>query len=1013
MVLDSAYLPPTVVHPTALAIMETGVDSTMAVPTNQPFAALGEILLRTEAVAFRWIAALGWPVAMVSDNVRRWGFDPRALERGEPLFAELLHPEDLPRVSAEVERHTTLGRDRFRQEYRIRNGQNSWRWVEDHTWIERGDDGVPVAYNGLLLDVTERKHAQLGLELAASTVPALLENEPLSPLVRRVLERLGLGMGADRVYIFEMHGSAQSSEVLASQRYEWCREGVEAQLDNPDLQNLPFAALFPRWLQLLRADSAVAGAVAEFPPGERALLEAQQIQSLIVVPVSLRSRLWGFVGFDAVTCVRHWSSAEERVLRLTAAALGAAIEQERMVETLRESEQRNRLALESAGAGTWEWRPGRPSVWSAEYYRILGLDADVHEPSYARWLESVHPDDRAWVDAKVAQAQDDGSPLSIEYRIVTPDLRTRWVQSVGRQRLDADGQVDGRIGILLDIDTRKQAEERLRLSAAVIESTRDGVVVTDLDARIIAVNRAYCEITGYSEAELLGKNPRVLQSGRHDDRFYRDMWDSLTNTGHWQGEIWSRRHNGEVFPEWLTASIVRDESGRPRHYVGVVTDISRLKKTEADLARLAHYDPLTGLPNRLLAQSRLDYAIERAEQDGGRLALLFVDMDRFKTVNDSLGHQVGDELLCAIGLRFRKAMGAADTVARLGGDEFLVIVEDVGNARAAADVARTLLSCLGAPFVLPSGHEVYADASVGISLFPEDGSTATDLVRSADAALYRAKDLGRNTFHFYTASLVDAASDRLELEGRLRRALARDEFVVHYQPLLSCETGDMIGVEALVRWQPPGEPLVYPGRFITLAEETGLIGPLGDWVLETACRQVQRWRRSTSPDLRLSVNLSARQLRQPEFPDRVTRILCESGLDPDALELEITESMLMEHGSMVIGTLHALRSLGVRVAIDDFGTGYSSLAYLKRLPLDTLKIDRSFVADIPSHEGGAEIASAIIALAHTLHLDVLAEGVENEAQLAFLKARGCDYFQGFLVSPGVTADELAARILRH
>lgn len=993
--------------------MESVNEATMSVPTTPPFAALGEILLRTEAVAFRWIAAPGWPVAMVSDNVRRWGLDPRALERGEPPFADLMHPEDLPRVATEVERHATLGRDRFRQEYRLRNGQSGWRWVEDHTWIERGSDGVPVAYNGVLLDVTERKHAELGLELAASTVPALLESEPLSPLIQRVLERLGLGMGADRVYIFEMHGDAQSPDLLASQRFEWCQEGVEAQVDNPDLQDLAFGLLFPRWLELLRADRAVAGAVTEFPVEERALLQAQQIQSLIVVPVSLRGRLWGFVGFDAVACVRHWSSAEERVLRLTAAALGAAIEQERMVETLRESEQRNRLALESAGAGTWEWRPGRPSVWSEEYYRLLGLDSEVDQPGYERWLQSVHPDDRAWVDASVAQAQDSGTPLSIEYRIQTPELRTRWVQSVGRQRLDADGRIDGRIGILLDIDARKQAEERLRLSAAVIDSTRDGVVVTNLDAGIVAVNRAYCEITGYSEAELLGKNPNMLQSGRHDDRFFREMWDSLSATGHWQGEIWSRRRNGEVFPEWLTISVVRDESGRPGHYVGVVTDISRLKQTEADLAKLAHYDPLTGLPNRLLAQSRLDYAIERAEHDGRRLALLFVDMDRFKTVNDSLGHQVGDELLCAVGERFRKAVGVADTVARLGGDEFLVIVENVGDARAAADVARDLLECLSAPFLLPSGHEVFADASVGISLFPEDGSTSIDLVRSADAALYRAKDLGRNTFHFYTPSLVDAASDRLELEGRLRRALARDEFVVHYQPLLSCETSELMGVEALVRWQPTGEPLVYPARFIALAEETGLIGALGDWVLETACRQVQRWRRTTSPDLRLSVNMSARQLRQPEFPDRVTRILSDTGLDPDALELEITESMLMEHGSMVIGTLHALRSLGVRVAIDDFGTGYSSLAYLKRLPLDTLKIDRSFVADIPSHEGGAEIAAAIIALAHTLHLDVLAEGVENDAQLRFLQAQGCDYFQGFLISPGVTADELSARFLKR
>jgi diguanylate cyclase (GGDEF)-like protein/PAS domain S-box-containing protein len=993
--------------------MDKRIATIAADSASQPFAALGEILLRTEAVAFRWLAAPGWPVALVSDNVRRWGYDPRALERGEPTFADLIHPEDLPRVAADVERHATLHRDRFRQEYRLRDGQNGWRWVEDHTWIERDASGALVAFNGVLLDVTDRKHSELGLELAASTVPALLENEPLGRLVQRVLERLGLGMGADRVYIFEMHVDPADGRVLASQRHEWCREDIPAQIDNPELQGLPFEDMFPRWLAVLRSDQAVAGAVSSFAADERALLEAQQIKSLIIVPVNLRGSLWGFVGFDAVRHGRHWSSAEERVLRLTAAALGAAIEQERMVEALRESEQRNRMALEGAGAGSWEWRPQQASVWSDAQFRLLGLDPVVDRPSHERWIQAVHPADRAWVDAEMVHARASGTPLAIEYRIVNSDGQARWVHTIGRQRIAAEGRIDGMVGIVLDIDARKQAEERLRLSAAVIDSTRDGVVVTDLDARMIAVNRAYCEITGYDEGELLGRNPRMLQSGRHDTRFYRDMWDSLTGGGHWQGEIWSRRRNGEVYPEWLTISVVRDEGGCPRHYVGVVTDITRLKQTEAELARLAHYDPLTGLPNRLLAQSRLDFAIERAEHEGRRLALLFIDMDRFKTVNDSLGHQVGDELLCAVGGRFRKATGDADTVARLGGDEFLVIVENVGNARAAADVARDLLGCLSAPFLLPSGHEVFVDASIGISLFPEDGSTATDLVRSADAALYRAKDLGRNTFHFYTASLVDAASDRLELEGRLRRALARDEFVVHYQPLLECETSAIVGVEALVRWQPPGEPMVYPGRFIELAEETGLIGALGDWVLETACRQVQRWRRSGSPDLRLSVNMSARQLRQPEFPDRVTRILSDTGLDPDALELEITESMLMEHGSMVVGTLHALRSLGVRVAIDDFGTGYSSLAYLKRLPLDTLKIDRSFVADIPSHEGGAEIAAAIIALAHTLHLEVLAEGVENQAQLNFLKAQSCDYFQGFLISPGVSAEELAARFLSH
>lgn len=991
--------------------MQAGETTQDGVPRFTVPAALGDILLRTEAVAFRWKAAPGWPVELVSDNVRNWGLDPRALQRGDPPFSDLVHPEDLARIAAEVEAHTLQGPDHFRQEYRLRNGVEGWRWVEDHTWIDRDGQGRAVAFNGVLIDVTERKIAELGLEIVAGVVPALLEPSPRATIVQRVLQRLGGGVGADRAYIFEVHASPDQTRVLASQRYEWCQEGVAPQIQNPELQNLAFEELFPRWLTLLRGDQAVVGRVADFPLDERSLLEAQDIQSVLVVPVNLRGRLWGFLGFDAVTQLRAWNTSEERVLRVTAAALGATIEQERMVEALRESEERLRLALDAGGAGAWEWRFNRPAVWSDRHFEILGLKPGVFEPSYDHWLERVHPEDRDWLVVEMERAREQKTGFSAEYRIVQPDGVVRWVYSVGKPRLTQDGSIEGMVGILVDIDERKKNEERLRLSAAVIDSTRDGVVVTDLTAHIIAVNRAYCEITGYSEGLLLGQNPRILQSGRHDDRFYQQMWAALTEHGHWQGEIWSRRYNGEVYPEWLTISAVRDENGRVRHYVGVVTDISRLKQTEAELARLAHYDPLTGLPNRLLAQSRLDHAIQRAEREGRRLALLFIDMDRFKTVNDSLGHQVGDQLLHAVGGRLSKAITGADTVARLGGDEFMVISEDCQSGRAAGELAARLLESLHAPFHLEGGHEVFVDASIGISLYPEDGASATDLVRCADAAMYRAKDLGRNTFHFYTPNLVDAASDRLELENRLRHALSRNEFEVHYQPLLTCDNSELVGVEALVRWQPPGEPLIHPGRFIALAEETGLIGALGDWVLETACRQVQRWRRAGfgGGELRLAVNLSARQLRQPEFPDRVTRVLAETGLDPDALELEITESMLMEHGSMVIGTLHALRSLGVRVAIDDFGTGYSSLAYLRRLPLDTLKIDRSFVADIPGHDDGAEIAAAIIALAHQLHLEVLAEGVESEAQLTFLRDQGCDYFQGFLVSPAIPADEFTQR----
>ena len=986
--------------------MDPGDPPILSEPSDEANRALGSILRRANAVAVRWLPQTGWPVAFVSDNVRQWGLDPVGLQRGEPLFADLLHTDDLSRVLAEVERHTAGGAEQFRQEYRLSNGNGGWRWVEDHTWIERAADGTPLAYNGVLIDVSERKRAELGLEIAATTVPALLDPERFDEVIATVLERLGKGMDADRVYVFEVH-SEPGGPVFASQRLEWCQPGIAAQTDNPELQNLPFEIVFPRWLGLLRSDTAVIGAVTDFPEGERALLEPQEIRSLLVVPVNLRGRLWGFFGFDAVRNLRVWTPGDERVLRLTAAALGAAIEQERSFEALRQSEERSRLALGAADAGAWEWRKDSVTILSAEACRILGLDPTV-KPTHQAWVDALHPDDRGWVVAEVERCYVEACPLSIEYRVIAGGS-ARWVSSVGKSRGGRQGQ--GMIGLILDVDARKKSQERLRLTAAVIESTRDGVVVTDLGALIVSVNRAYCEITGYSEQELVGQSPRMLQSGRHDQQFFDAMWKSLEHNGHWQGEIWSRRRNGEIYPEWLALTAVQDESGRVRHYVGVVTDTSRLRQTEAQLARLAHYDPLTGLPNRLLALSRLEYAIERAERGGGRLAVLVIDMDRFKTVNDSLGHEVGDELLVAVGERLREAVASTNTVARLGGDEFLVIVEHIAGARIAANIAREVLESLLASFRLPSGHEVFVDASIGIAVFPEDGGSVNDLVRNADAALYRAKDLGRSTFHFFTPGLLDAANDRLALEGRLRRALARGEFLVHYQPLLDCDTRQVIGAEALVRWHPPGEAMIFPGRFINIAEDTGLIAPLGDWVLETAARQMQRWRRAGANHLRLAVNLSARQLRQPEFVDRITRVLADTGLDPDALELEITESTLMELGNVLIATMLDLRSIGVRFAIDDFGTGYSSLAYLRRLPIDTLKIDRSFVADIQPHQGGAEIASAIIALAHKLQIGVLAEGVENEAQLSFLKEQGCDEFQGFLISQAVSAEDFARKFL--
>ncbi|OYY93081.1 MAG: two-component system response regulator [Hydrogenophilales bacterium 28-61-23] len=551
---------------------------------------------------------------------------------------------------------------------------------------------------------------------------------------------------------------------------------------------------------------------------------------------------------------------------------------------------------------------------------------------------------------------------------------------------------------------RVRADTRLRQAAAVFESTREGVVITDLTPRIVGINRAYSAITGYQEAEVLGANPNLIKSGRQDDAFFAAMWASILQTGHWQGEVWNRRKNGEIFPQWLTISTVYDHEGQPSHYVGVMTDISQLKRSEAQLEHLAHHDPLTGLPNRLLLQSRLIHALERADRHRQRVAVLYIDLDRFKNINDSLGHPVGDELLQSLSLRMTERLREDDTLGRLGGDEFLLILEDLDRPEYAAGVAQNLIHLLERPFDLPSGHEVYVGASIGISLFPDDGRSVTELIQHADVAMYQAKESGRNTYSFYTPALTLAANERLELEARIRRGLAQGEFVLHFQPQLDMQTGALIGCEALVRWNTPEEGMISPARFIPLAEETGLIVPLGDWVLQTACAQARAWLDAGYPELLMAVNLSARQLQQRDIVQKIAQALEQTGLPASHLKLELTESMILGQGELAIDLLHAIKALGVSLSIDDFGTGYSSLAYLKRFPIDEVKIDRSFVRDIPHDASDMEIASAIIGMAQGLKLKVMAEGVETQAQLNFLADQGCHAYQGFLFSKAIPAD---------
>jgi diguanylate cyclase (GGDEF)-like protein/PAS domain S-box-containing protein len=560
--------------------------------------------------------------------------------------------------------------------------------------------------------------------------------------------------------------------------------------------------------------------------------------------------------------------------------------------------------------------------------------------------------------------------------------------------------------------TKLRSTEALRQSAAVFESTRDGVMITDLTPRIVAINPAFTEITGYNESEILGCNPSQLKSGRHGMSFYQAMWSAIAEIGHWQGEIWNRRKNGEVYPQWLTISSVFDEQGTVNNYAAVFTDISQIKQSEARLEHLAHFDPLTYLPNRLLLQYRLAHALEQADRHGSRVAVLYIDLDRFKTVNDSLGHPAGDELLLALAKRLTTRLREEDSLGRLGGDEFLLILENIHEPESAAVVAQNLFDLLAMPFNLPCGHEVFIGASIGISLFPDDGKTVTELIQYSDLAMYHAKQEGRNTYRFHTEALTRAANEKLALETSLRHAIDRNEFILHYQPLVNSHTGQIIGAEALVRWQPAGQNLVSPAKFIPIAEETGLIVPLGEWVLRTACIQATSWIQAGFPPLLIAVNMSVRQFQSGNIVNLVANILNETGLPAQLLELELTESIIMEQAEKSISTLDELKALGVRLAIDDFGTGYSSLAYLKRFPIDKLKIDQSFVQALTDEGNDNTIVATIIAMAKSLKLDLIAEGVETDQQLSLLKQLGCDLCQGYLFSKPIPADEFKQLLQR-
>jgi diguanylate cyclase (GGDEF)-like protein/PAS domain S-box-containing protein len=722
-----------------------------------------------------------------------------------------------------------------------------------------------------------------------------------------------------------------------------------------------------------------------------------------IIDVEVRSRATELSG--RVVVLALLSDVTERLR----AERALALQQSALAETT--ARLNHLLATSPTILYSTRYRDGKsmPMWISDSVTRLLGYSPEeAMAPEW--WIRHLHPEDRQRVVANIPQLVALGFQVN-EYRFLTKAGDALWIRDESRV-LNRHGARDVDIvGTWSDITERRVFEERLRLDAAAIESTRDGVMIADLDGTIVSVNRSFRLTVGYEERELLGRTPKILQSGRHGPDFYRAMWHDILTDGYWQGEVWNRRKNGEVFPVWVSISAVHNELGRPTHYVAVYTDISKLKQSEEELEQLAHFDPLTQLPNRLLLQSRLEHAVDQARRRERLVGVLFIDLDDFKKVNDSLGHIIGDELLVAVANRLGERVRGEDTLARLGGDEFVVLLEQLERPEDSATVANALLAALATPITLSSGHELYAQASIGISIFPDDASSPAELLREADTAMYRAKDAGGNRFLFFTGDMGEQVLVDLELENALRQALERKELALHFQPKIELPGGRIYGAEALLRWQRGGAGYVPPNKFIPIAEKTGLIVPIGTWVIDSALAQLRRWLDEGLPEIHVAVNVSALQFRSGDLDAVITSLLARHGLPPHVLTLELTESLLMEQPEETTRILRRLKQIGVMLSLDDFGTGFSSLTYLTRFPMDTLKIDASFVQGIGSDESSMTVINSVIELAHRMRMHAVAEGVETVEQLQYMKEQGCDAIQGYYFSRPVPADEFA-KLLR-
>ena len=697
----------------------------------------------------------------------------------------------------------------------------------------------------------------------------------------------------------------------------------------------------------------------------------------------------------------------EQLVNERTLALGQ-INRELKQEVLKRMESELRLleAQRLARIGSWEWElDSNKLFFSDQIFSIFNLDKNTSELDYDTLLEWVHDEDRDIVKHEHEGAIKGKRPFfSIEHRIVLPDKSIRYVSQQG-EIVEAEGQTVKIVGTFQDITDRHLADQEMKNLSLAVEQIADSIMITDVNGRIEYVNSAFEEITGYKRTEIIGQTPRILKSDAQNKKFYRRLWECILNGDVFSDVIINRRKDGVLYYEEKTITPQKDIMGKITHFISSGKDITERMESQELLKHLAHHDNLTGMPNRLLFQDRLYQAMSRVSWHKRTVAILFIDLDRFKRINDTLGHGVGDQLLCETAERLNSCVREGDTVARLGGDEFSVILNDLASRDDISPICEKIIHSLTQPFII-NGNELFVSASIGIAQFPLDGEDNKTLLKKADMAMYEAKAKGGETYCFYSEQNNAGQFERLSLESKLRRALDNNEFFLNYQPQLHLKSVQVISREALLRWTHPEFSDITPNIFIPVLEETGLISPVGEWVMLQACKdEMVRQKAGLTPQ-RVAVNLSIRQFKQSDFVSRVENILNQTGIKADYLELEVTEGLLIKDIPETARTLHELHELGVKLSIDDFGTGYSSMNYLKRLPFDTLKIDQSFVRDIMQNKDDAAITSAIITLAHSMELEVVAEGVETMEQLQYLYRQDCDLIQGFLFNRPMSFDKV-------